>query len=55
MIVFGKAKNFYHRIVDHGKTIVGKQTNLDVAEPLELFQLKCPSHTCKGSNTLKPE
>jgi hypothetical protein len=30
MIVFGKAKKFYHRIVDHGKTIIGKQTNLDM-------------------------
>jgi hypothetical protein len=26
-----------------------------VEEPPELFQLKCPSHTRKGSNTLKPE
>jgi hypothetical protein len=26
-----------------------------VAEPPELFQLKCPSHTRKGSNTLKQE
>jgi hypothetical protein len=26
-----------------------------VAEPPELFQLKCPSHTLKGSNTLKQE
>jgi hypothetical protein len=26
-----------------------------VAEPLELFQLKCPSRTLKGSNTLKLE
>jgi hypothetical protein len=26
-----------------------------VVEPLELFQLKCPSRTLKGSNTLKPE
>jgi hypothetical protein len=27
----------------------------NVAEPPELFQLKCPSRTLKGSNTLKPE
>jgi hypothetical protein len=26
-----------------------------VAEPPELFQLKCPSRTLKGSNTLKQE
>jgi hypothetical protein len=26
-----------------------------VVEPPELFQLKCPSHTRKGSNTLKPK
>jgi hypothetical protein len=26
-----------------------------VAEPPELFQFKCPSHTRKGSNALKPE
>jgi hypothetical protein len=26
-----------------------------VAEPPELFQLKCPSRTHKGSNTLKQE
>jgi hypothetical protein len=26
-----------------------------VAEPPELLQLKCPSRTFKGSNTLKPE
>jgi hypothetical protein len=26
-----------------------------VAEPSELFQLKCPSRTLKGSNTLKQE
>jgi hypothetical protein len=26
-----------------------------VVEPPKLFQLKCPSHTRKGSNTLKPE
>jgi hypothetical protein len=26
-----------------------------VAEPPELFQLKFPSRTLKGSNTLKPE
>jgi hypothetical protein len=26
-----------------------------VAEPPALFQLKCPSHTLKGSNTLKSE
>jgi hypothetical protein len=28
---------------------------LVVAEPPELFQLKCPSRTLKGNNTLKPE
>jgi hypothetical protein len=27
----------------------------NVAEPPELFQLKCPSRTLKGSNTLKQE
>jgi hypothetical protein len=26
-----------------------------MAEPPELFQLKCPSDTRNGSNTLKPE
>jgi hypothetical protein len=26
-----------------------------MAEPHELFQLKCPSRTLKGSNTLKQE
>jgi hypothetical protein len=26
-----------------------------VAEQPELFQLKCPSRTFKGNNTLKPE
>jgi hypothetical protein len=26
-----------------------------VTEPPELFQLKCPSRTLKGSNTLKQE
>jgi hypothetical protein len=28
---------------------------MGVAEPPELFQLKCPSRTLKGSNTLKQE
>jgi hypothetical protein len=33
----------------------GTLTQLNVAEPPELFQLKCPSRTLKGSNTLKSE
>jgi hypothetical protein len=28
-------------------------STFNVAEPPELFQLKCPSRTLKGSNTLK--
>jgi hypothetical protein len=32
-----------------------RPTTNTVAEPPELFQLKCPSRTLKGSNTLKQE
>jgi hypothetical protein len=31
------------------------QGRRNVAKPPELFQLKCPSRTLKGSNTLKQE
>jgi hypothetical protein len=32
---------------------LGELESGSVAEPPELFQLKCPSRTLKGSNTLK--
>jgi hypothetical protein len=35
--------------------ILDKSNKYIVAEPPELFQLKCPSRTLKGSNTLKQE
>jgi hypothetical protein len=45
---------------EQGNTIVKGITtfvlrSIAVGEPPKLFQLKCPSHTRKGSNTLKPE
>jgi hypothetical protein len=33
----------------------GRKLRTRVVEPLELFQLKCPSRSLKGSNTLKLE
>jgi hypothetical protein len=36
-------------------TFIAEKTRRLVAEPPELFQLKCPSRTLKGSNTLKQE
>jgi hypothetical protein len=36
-------------------TTMSEIDKLIVAEPPELFQLKCPSRTLKGSNTLKQE
>jgi hypothetical protein len=41
--------------ISKGVTTRSRLANFCVAEPPELFQLKCPSRTLKGSNTLKQE
>jgi hypothetical protein len=48
-----------HEAIEDGQSTasdIAKRTRLPhVAEPPELFQLKCPSRTLKDSNTLKPK
>jgi hypothetical protein len=44
-----------HELFEEYMKMYASGEDTTVAEPPELFQLKCPSRPLKGNNTLKPE